>query len=1044
MVVYGGIPYTMVPQIEQKNPFSGLLQRCGRVTLWGVLLLLLAVAGRSQTLLPGTPYYYTLTSVVNNSVADGSTNDVLQVTVYTQSVTLPYTYTPVNNVQVNFLDSGATTSTTINTGDGEYNSIPFAAGTIVFGQASITTTPADVEITIDGVQVTSEIFTYIPGPVNANPPPGSKNPSFYTTIIGSTDASSNPNGPDTDVVQVHATDGTNNEPPGTPTRFTILPGGTAGSTALLNGNSVGVGVPYVVPSTIGLGQNGSYDLPITDPVVGTVIVEAEVQNTVTGVWYEIGTPQTVTFVVAPVNPNPPPTSTNPSYYITTIPTADAGTDTTVVQLHATDGTNNEPPGTPIRFTILPGGTAGSTALLNGNSVAVNTPYVVPSAIGLGQNGSYDLPITDPVAGTVIVEAEVQNTVTGVWYEIGTPQTVTFVVAPVNPNPPSTSTNPSYYITTIPTADVGSDTAVVQLHATDGTNNEPPGTPIRFTILPGGTASGTALLNGNSVAVNMPYVVPSAIGLGQNGSYDLPITNTAPGTVIVEAEVQNTVTGVWYEIGTPQTVTFVIPPPTNNPPTGSTNPPYYITIIPSATADGSDTTVVQLHITDGTYNEPDGYKVQFVVTSNNLASTNAIMAGTPPTLPSTGTLTTVLAMNANGSIDIPITDLTAGSVTIQAYAWDPVTSAYDISFGKQTVTFTAGVAVPGNPGGGGAGGTSPGGGGLPPGGGGSGTGGTGPGGDNTGPGSNSGYTVLFVRQDNQLSNGQQQDSVIAYITDANTNAVVGVPVTFSIEITPNAGTISSGAQFVGNTTVSTDDSGMARIAMTSTTPGTVYVVATMVDPTSGNTVLIDGSYQIVTFVDKPDTSNPQTALTVIVYEALTDGVSRTAVEAHVVGMNGQVMSDQPVTFSIDSGTAQIVTAQPVYTDGNGNAIIYLTSTTPGYALVTATVDGLPIDYGSPARVYFAPINIYVPRVFTPNGDGVNDVLKPILVGIASFQYFTVYNRWGNIVYQTTDPNQGWDGTMKGVPQPVETYLWIAAGIDTNGKTIVQKGMTSLVR
>ena len=210
------------------------------------------------------------------------------------------------------------------------------------------------------------------------------------------------------------------------------------------------------------------------------------------------------------------------------------------------------------------------------------------------------------------------------------------------------------------------------------------------------------------------------------------------------------------------------------------------------------------------------------------------------------------------------------------------------------------------------------------------------------------------------------------------------------------------------------------------------------------MLIDGSYQIVTFVDEPDTSNPQTALTVIVYEALADGVSRTAVQAHVVGVNGAVMANQPVTFTVDSGSAQIVTAQPVYTDANGDAIIYLTSTTPGYALVTATVDGLPIDYGSPARVYFAPINIYVPRVFTPNGDGTNDVLRPILVGIQTFQYFTVYNRWGNIIFQTTDPNQGWDGTFKGVPQPVETYLWIAAGVDINGKTIVQKGMTSLVR
>jgi gliding motility-associated-like protein len=532
-----------------------------------------------------------------------------------------------------------------------------------------------------------------------------------------------------------------------------------------------------------------------------------------------------------------------------------------------------------------------------------------------------------------------------------------------------------------------------------------------------------------------------LGLGQNGSIDVPISDPDLGSVTIAAYTQLTVGGPWVQVGTPQIVTFVVAPPNLTPPPTSTNPTAYITIIGSTTASTgvSDTDVVQLHLTDGTYDEPPGYPVEFVVTSTGPASSTALLNTT-----TTSTFIPAGGLGQNGSIDVPISDATAGNVTIAAYTQLTVGGPWVQVGTPQIVTFTAGVAVPGNPGGGGAGGTSPGGGGLPPGGGGSGTGGTGPGGDNTGPGSNSGYTVLFVRQDNQLSNGQQQDSVIAYITDANTNAVVGTAVTFSIEITPNSGTISSGAQFVGSTTVSTDDSGMARIAITSTTPGTVYVVATMVDPTSGNTVLIDGSYQIVTFVDKPDTSNPQTALTVIVYEALADGVSRTAVQAHVVGMNGAVMADQPVTFSIDSGSAQIVTAQPVYTDANGNAIIYLTSTTPGYALVTATVDGLPIDYGSPARVDFAPINIYVPRVFTPNGDGVNDVLKPILVGIASFQYFTVYNRWGNIVYQTTDPNQGWDGTMKGVPQPVETYLWIAAGVDENGKTIVQKGMTSLVR
>ncbi|HVW62461.1 MAG TPA: T9SS type B sorting domain-containing protein, partial [Puia sp.] len=129
-------------------------------------------------------------------------------------------------------------------------------------------------------------------------------------------------------------------------------------------------------------------------------------------------------------------------------------------------------------------------------------------------------------------------------------------------------------------------------------------------------------------------------------------------------------------------------------------------------------------------------------------------------------------------------------------------------------------------------------------------------------------------------------------------------------------------------------------------------------------------------------------------------------------------------------------------------IELTSTKPGFVLVTATVSVSGVDkaitFGSPARVKFAAINIYVPKVFTPNGDGTNDVLKPILVGISSFHYFNVYNRWGNLVFTTQDPNYGWDGRFKGVPQPVETYLWIAEGIDITGRKIVAKGMTSLVK
>jgi len=981
----------------------------------------------------GCLYNVASSVTTNNSVADDATNDILTVV-----VTDAVTGLPVSGVTVNITTLGSATPKTD------------ATGTVQFGLASFYTNPIPLVISVAGAcnLIPQAFFNYVPAPVTTNPGP---NPSYYTTIIGSAVA----NGSDTAVVQVHATDAINNELPGTPVRFTIVGGsGSAETSAFFNGTAVTPGIPYPVPG--GLGQNGSLDLPITSPNPGTVQVEVEVWNGSS--WVQIGSPQTVTFAVPPPNNNPPPGSPNPSYYTTIIPQATANnSDTAVVRLHITDGTNDEPDGYKVQFVITSITTSGPATMTGTGGVTatggVNT--TLTTVLATNANGSIDIPVMDPNVGSVSIAAYAWDPVTSA-YDIpfGT-QTVTFVAAPPTNNPPPGSPNPSYYITVIPQATANnSDTAVVRLHITDGTNNEPDGYKVQF-VITSITTTGPATMTGTggvTATGGVNTTLTTVLATNANGSIDIPVMDPNVGSVSIAAYAWDPVTSA-YDIpfGT-QTVTFVAAPPITIPPPGSPdpNPPYYITVIGTATADGTDTAVVRLHITDGTNNEPDGYKVEFVIAANTTSGnpTRTGSGGTTATGTTGTTLTTVLATNANGSIDIPITDPKAGSVSIQAFAWDPKTNLYDIPYGTLTVTFTAGKAVPGQPGGGGSGGTSPGNGGLPPGGGGSGSSGGGGGdGDNTGPGDNSNFTVLFMREpyDYQLANGVAQDSVIAYISDKNGNAVPGVSVTFFLQTSPTTGTATATAQIVGNpVTVTTDDSGMARIAITNTLPGTVFVDATIVDPASGNTVLIDGSYQIAHFVTKPDVTNIQTALTVIIGEALSDGIQQNEVKAHVVDIDGNIMPNQLVYFAIDSGTGTIVTPQPVMTDANGDAYIQITSKTTGYVLITATVDGEKIVFGSPARVYFAQINIYVPRVFTPNNDGTNDILKPILVGISTFHYFNIYNRWGNLIFTSQDPNQGWDGTFKGVPQPVETYLWIAEGIDENGKKVVQKGMTSLVR
>jgi gliding motility-associated-like protein len=90
------------------------------------------------------------------------------------------------------------------------------------------------------------------------------------------------------------------------------------------------------------------------------------------------------------------------------------------------------------------------------------------------------------------------------------------------------------------------------------------------------------------------------------------------------------------------------------------------------------------------------------------------------------------------------------------------------------------------------------------------------------------------------------------------------------------------------------------------------------------------------------------------------------------------------------------------------------------------------------------DIFVPKAFSPNKDGKNDILQPFLVNITTLKYFRVYNRWGQLMFQTSDSRQGWDGMYNYKPQPLETYTWIAEGIDGNGTTIFKKGQTILIR
>jgi gliding motility-associated-like protein len=91
-----------------------------------------------------------------------------------------------------------------------------------------------------------------------------------------------------------------------------------------------------------------------------------------------------------------------------------------------------------------------------------------------------------------------------------------------------------------------------------------------------------------------------------------------------------------------------------------------------------------------------------------------------------------------------------------------------------------------------------------------------------------------------------------------------------------------------------------------------------------------------------------------------------------------------------------------------------------------------------------LKIYVPNAFTPNGDGKNDILKAIPIGLKEFKYFTVYNTYGQQVFITRNPSIGWDGNFKGAKQAMGTYVWIAEGVNYKGTQLQTKGTVILIR
>lgn len=89
-------------------------------------------------------------------------------------------------------------------------------------------------------------------------------------------------------------------------------------------------------------------------------------------------------------------------------------------------------------------------------------------------------------------------------------------------------------------------------------------------------------------------------------------------------------------------------------------------------------------------------------------------------------------------------------------------------------------------------------------------------------------------------------------------------------------------------------------------------------------------------------------------------------------------------------------------------------------------------------------VYIPTAFSPNRDGVNDIFRVRVNDAVTAFRLAVYGRWGNLFFETNNPDEGWNGTQKGIDLPAGSYLWLVTYNNNKGQPVKQQGTLVLVR
>ena len=207
----------------------------------------------------------------------------------------------------------------------------------------------------------------------------------------------------------------------------------------------------------------------------------------------------------------------------------------------------------------------------------------------------------------------------------------------------------------------------------------------------------------------------------------------------------------------------------------------------------------------------------------------------------------------------------------------------------------------------------------------------------------------------------------------------------------------------------------------------------------------GTYTFTSAPGQCATATATFAVTVTTTPTVGIGYDTTVNDGAIIPVNN--LSGTPAGTNFNWTNSNPAIGLPA--TGTGNVSSF-TATNKGTTPITGTITVTPVNNGCAGsdKTYSITINplnkdVFVPNVFSPNGDGKNDILFAYGNYIKKLD-MRIFNQWGEQVIAINDPAKGWDGTQRGKAQPVGVYVYVLQAELEDGRTVKLKGSITLLR